>query len=81
MRHWRSGCPSNSVPRAERCLLFFDEDELPRDQEDKLILRLMPMTMRGTRPRRKLLEANPELCKTDLVAKNELGMGAVVLSG
>jgi hypothetical protein len=27
------------------------------------------------------LQANPELCKTDLVAKNEFGMGAVVLSG
>jgi hypothetical protein len=81
MRHWRSGCPSDGVPCAEGCLLFFDENEFPGDQEGKLILRLMPMTMGGPRPWRKLFEANPELCETDLVAKNEFGIGAVVLSG
>jgi hypothetical protein len=81
MRHWRSGCPSDSVPCAQDCLLFFDENKFPGDQEDKLVLRLMPMTMRGPRPWRKLFEANPELCKTRLVAENELGMGAVVLPG
>jgi hypothetical protein len=81
MGHWRSRCPSDGVACVEGCLLFFDEDEFTGDQEDELILGLMPMTMRGPRPWRKLFEANPELCKTRLVAENELGMGAVVLPG
>jgi hypothetical protein len=81
MRHWGSGGPSDGIPWAEGGLLFFDENQLPRDQVDKLILGLMPMTMRGPRPRRQLFEANAELCKADLVAEHELRMRAVVLSG
>ena len=78
MGHPSASRPRSGIASVKYGFFILDEYEFSGEYEDKLILRLVPVSMRRPRSRWQFLQMNPELSQVGLVTEGQHGMRTLV---